>query len=423
MNVEKTILQNGLRIVTKKLENTKALTVLILAGAGSRYETYEINGISHFLEHMFFKGAKKYKNTKMVSEAIDSVGGEFNAFTGKEYAGYYVKVASEHEKVAVDVLGDMLIHSRFDPAEIEKERGVILEEYNMYQDTPMYQIGWDFERLVFGDQPLGWDQVGTKELIKSVTQEQFRDYFDKLYTPDNTVIAVAGAVDHEQMVAQIEELFKFSNPKRGLDFVPFKGFSREERLYLRNKKTEQAHVVVGYPGLKDGHEDHYALKLLAIVLGGNMSSRMFLSVREAQGLAYYISTSTDDYLDTGTITTSSGVTVDKIDQAISSIIAEYDKAASEGVTEAELQKAKAYLKGRITLKLEDTEEYAHLLAKYELLQGGFKTPEQVAAEIDKVTLEQVNRVARELFKPEELRLAIIGPFEQPDNFRKRFLTD
>jgi hypothetical protein len=166
--LKKDVLSSGLRVVSKYLPNTQSVTVLILVGAGSRYEVKEISGISHFLEHMFFKGAEKYKNTKEVSEAIDSVGGDFNAFTGKEYAGYYVKVASANWKIAVDVLSDMLINSKFDPAEIDKERGVILEEYNMYQDTPMYQIGWDFERLMYGDQPLGWDQVGTKEVINSL---------------------------------------------------------------------------------------------------------------------------------------------------------------------------------------------------------------------------------------------------------------
>jgi len=177
---KKTTLQSGLRVVTKKLDGTKAVTVLILVGAGSRYENQKIRGISHFLEHMFFKGADKYRNTKEVSEAIDSVGGEFNAFTGKEYAGYYVKVAAESIDVACDVLSDMLINSKFAQEEIEKERGVILEEYNMYQDTPMYQIGWNFENLVFGDQPLGWDQIGTKELIKLVMHEDFASYKSKL---------------------------------------------------------------------------------------------------------------------------------------------------------------------------------------------------------------------------------------------------
>ncbi|MCC6643179.1 insulinase family protein [Candidatus Peregrinibacteria bacterium] len=418
--VKKTKLKNGLRMVTKVLPNTQSVTVLILVGAGSRYETKEINGISHFLEHMFFKGAKKYKNTKEVSEAIDSVGGDFNAFTGKEYAGYYVKVAADQLQVALDVLADMLIDSKFDPAEIDKERGVILEEYNMYQDTPMYQIGWDFEKLIFGDQPLGWDQVGTKELIAGVTQEQFLKYLHELYTPDNTVVAVAGNFDEAKLAAEIEKLFKFSEKrqKKSYDFAKFNEYHPERRAWLRNKKTEQAHVVLGFPGYADDSENHYAARLLAVILGGNMSSRMFLAVREAQGLAYYISTTTDEYRDAGTISTNAGVSVDRIDLAITSIIEQYKLAAEAGVTANELAKAKAYLKGKIVLRLEDSEEYSHLIGKYELLQDKVVGLEELMKHLDAVTLDQVNQVARELFKEDKLRLAVIGPYEDEKHFEE-----
>ncbi len=416
MEVQKSVLNSGLRVISKKLASTKAITVMILVGAGSRYERPENNGISHFLEHLFFKGADRYKNTREVSEAIDSVGGDFNAFTGKEYAGYYVKVAAENAHVATDVLSDMLINSQFAPEKIDQERGVILEEYNMYQDTPMYQIGWDFERLVFGDNPLGWDQVGTKELISSVQQNDFRSYFDKLYTPDNVVIVAAGNVEHDWITAEVERLFRFKVAKKGLQFEPFKDYSRESKVYLRNKKTEQAHVVIGYPAYSDQHENLYAAKLLAVILGGNMSSRMFLSVRESQGLAYYIHTTTDEYYDAGTLTTGAGVSVEKVDQAVKSILQEYAKAAKDGVTEQELAKAKSYLKGKIILRLEDGEEYAHLLGKYELLHNEIRTPEVVSRKIDQVSLEQVNAVARELFKPEELRMSVIGPYSDSKKF-------
>ena len=183
-----TTLPNGLRIITKRLENTQAATVLVLVRAGSRFETKSINGISHFLEHMFFKGAKRYTTAREVSETIDNIGGDFNAFTGKEYVGYYVKAAANHLDTSIDVISDMLIHATFDPVEIDKERGVIMEEYNMYQDTPTYQIGWDFEQLVFGDQPMGWDQVGTKDVINGLTSDQFVEFKNSLYVPKNTVI-------------------------------------------------------------------------------------------------------------------------------------------------------------------------------------------------------------------------------------------
>jgi len=418
--VKKTNLGNGLRLVTKALPNTQSVTVLILVGAGSRYETKEINGISHFLEHMFFKGAKKYKNTKEVSEAIDSVGGDFNAFTGKEYAGYYVKVAAEKIDVALDVLSDMLINSRFDPKEIDKERGVILEEYNMYQDTPIYQIGWDFEKLIFGDQPLGWDQVGTKELIKSVTQAQFRQHLENLYTPDNTVIAVAGSFEEKQLVAKLKKKFIFpaKRQKKTLKFDSYLKGLGKDRVLLRNKKTEQAHIVVGVPGYADGTPEHYAARLLAVILGGNMSSRMFLSVREAQGLAYYISSTTDEYHDTGTFSTGAGVSVDKVDRAVESIMEQYRKVAEEGVTLQELEKAKAYLKGKIILRLEDSEEYSHLIGKYELLQNTLMSIEDFLARIERVSLKQINTLTKNLFKEDVFRLAVIGPYEDQKHFEK-----
>ncbi len=418
--VKKTNLRSGLRLVTKKLPNTGSVTVLVLVGAGSRYESKDLNGISHFLEHMFFKGAKKYKNTKEVSGAIDAVGGDFNAFTGKEYAGYYVKVAAEKVDVALDVLSDMLIDSCFDPKEIEKERGVILEEYNMYQDTPMYQIGWDFEKLIFGDQPLGWDQVGTKPLILSVSQQQFLNYLSDLYTADNTVIAVAGNFDEKEMEEKIEKKFVFPEKrlKKTKEFDVYKAPENVEHVSIRNKKTEQAHVVVGFPGYSGLSDDAFAARLLAVILGGNMSSRMFLSVRESQGLAYYIHSTTDEYNDTGTISTSAGVSVEKVDQAIKSIIDEFAKAARSGVTPDELEKAKAFLKGKIILRLEDSEEYSHLLGKYELLQEKLMGSEEVMQKIDEVTLDQINKVAADLFREEELRLAVIGPYDDKERFEK-----
>lgn len=413
----KTTFQNGLRLVTERLEGTKAVTVLVLVGAGSRYESQEIRGISHFLEHMFFKGAEKFKNTKEVSEAIDSVGGEFNAFTGKEYAGYYVKVASESLEVACDVLADMLINSKFKQEEIEKERGVILEEYNMYQDTPMYQIGWNFENLIFGDQPLGWDQIGTKELIKSVSHKDFVEYKSKLYTPDNTVIAVAGNIDHKVVTEMVGKYFEMESGEKAYNFEALED-KDGGNIYLKEKKTEQAHIAVGFPGYPESHKDHWALKLLAVILGGNMSSRMFLGVREAKGLSYYIHTSTDNYMDGGVIVTNAGVDLQRIDEAIMGIINEYRIVRDDDVPVAELKKAKSYLKGKMVLNLEDCEEFAHLLAKYELLHGAAKDPEEIMKMIDKVTVDDISRVAKDLFKEGKMKLAVIGPFEDEERFRK-----
>lgn len=415
---KKHTLDSGLRIITEKLESTKAVTILVLAGAGSRYETKDINGISHFLEHMFFKGAKKYKNTKEVSETIDSIGGDFNAFTGKEYAGYYVKVASEQIETAMDVLSDMLLHARFDPKEIDKERGVILEEYHMYQDTPMYQIGWDFERLMFGDQPLGWDQIGTPGFIKAVTQAQFQDYKRKLYTPDNIVLTLAGDIDHEKGKALAEKYFTFGRDKKAYDFEKLKTFEDGDRVYLHEKKTEQAHVIVGAASHPETHADHWAEKLLGIILGGNMSSRMFMSVREAQGLCYYISTSSDNFIDTGIFSTGAGVKLDRIDDAITGILGEYSKIREAQVPEEELQKAKNFMKGKMVLRLEDSEQYAHLLGKYELLHDDLMSPKEIMEQLDKVTAEDIHRVASEILQPGNMKAGVIGPYDNKGRFEK-----
>ncbi|MBP9718675.1 insulinase family protein [Candidatus Gracilibacteria bacterium] len=416
--MKKEVLSNGLRLVTKKLGSTQSVTVLILVGAGSRYETKRINGISHFLEHMFFKGAEKYANAKEVSEAIDRVGGDFNAFTGKEYVGYYVKVAARHADVALEVLADMLLHSKFDPAEIEKERGVIMEEYNMYQDTPMYQVGWDFERLIYGDQPMGWDQVGSKDLINTVTQADFIQYKHALYTPENTVISVVGNIDHEEVVTKVKKLFHFPAGRKAYGPQALEENPSMERVFLQYKKTEQTHIVVGFPAYSETHKDYYVQKVLSVILGGGMSSRMFLGVREAKGLCYYIQTSTDDYTDSGVISTRAGVDVKRIKLAIEAICEQYKIIRGEVIPADELSKAKEYIKGKLVLRLEDSEEYAHLVGKDELLYGKPAGPEEIIKEVDKVTAEDIARVTTELFKDNNLRLAVIGPYEDKKEFEE-----
>lgn len=404
---------NKLRLVTKKLDGTKAVTVLVLVGAGSRYEHKEINGIAHFLEHMFFKGAKTYKNTKEVSEAIDSIGGEFNAFTGKEYAGYYVKVSSSKIQTALDVLSDMLLHAKFDEEEINKERGVILEELNMYQDAPMYQIGWDFERLMFGDQPLGWDQIGTTELINTVTKEQFQDFKDKLYTPDNTVISIVGDVDHEEAIQLTEKYFPMKDTTKDFEFKPYQELEKS-RLLITNKKTEQAHLYIGFPTINSQDKRYWTQRVLSAILGGNMSSRMFLNVREAQGLCYYVSTSIDSYLDAGSFSTRAGVDTKRIKDAIKAIIQEYQNIKSEKISPEELKKGKEYLKGKFVLNLEDSESYASLLAEEELLNNHIKELEDIQKEIDAVTIEDIYNFTQEFFKEENLYLSVIGPYQEED---------
>lgn len=400
-------LGSGLPVLTAPTEGTSAVTVLVFAGAGSRYEIQKNRGISHFLEHMFFKGGKRYTDAASVSMAIDSVGGDFNAFTGKEYAGYYVKVAAEKVELACDVLSDMLQNAVFPAEEIEKERGVIIEEYRMYQDTPMYQAGWDFETLVYGDQPLGWDTIGTEEVIRTVTQQDFQNHKNNLYTPDNLVLTFAGKIDDAKALKLGNDFFGGLTGKKAGSYEPVKKHDGE-RISLTTKQTEQAHLVLGVEAVSALDPDHFAQKLLAVILGGSMSSRMFLRIREKRGLCYYISTATDNYMDTGLLSTRAGVDQSRLHEAISAIRHEYEICASEGVTEDELRRAKDFLKGKITLSMEDSEEKAHFFGKQQLLYPSVRDLPMYFEEIEKVNAGQVNKLAAKLLKTDKLRLVVIG---------------
>jgi len=408
MNIHTRTLKNGLRLQAVEMPGTNVVTTLILVGAGSRYEDISIAGISHFLEHMFFKGAKKYPTPKSVAEAVDSFGGEFNAFTGKEYAGYYVKSGQENLTKSLDVLSDMMLHSQFNSAEIDRERGVILEEMAMYLDAPMYQISWDFEQLVFGDQPLGRDQIGTKELIKSVTQDQFKQYQKELYVPENTVITVAGAVN-EKTLEEVEQYFQFEDGKQSRQSHPFDDSVHTEKFKIRVKKTEQYHISLGLKALSETDERFPALRVLSTILGGNMSARMFQNVREKKGLCYSIRTQVDEFTDTGLLTTRAGVKLDDVLKATQAIRDEYDDILTNGIQAEELVKAKNFLCGKIDLSTEDTEEVAHHFGKDALLYGIKEDFDQWKTKIRTVTKDDVDVLAKELLQGKNLRFAGIGP--------------
>jgi predicted Zn-dependent peptidase len=407
----------GLRIVTAPVEGTASVTVLVFAGAGSRYETNGERGIGHFLEHMFFKGGDRYPTTKDVSAAIDGVGGEFNAFTGKEYAGYYVKVDSAQTELACDVLSDMLLRARFPADEIDRERGVIIEEERMYQDTPMYRAGWDFEELLLGNHPLGWDTIGTEEFIRSVQQKDFLQHKDELYTPDNLVLTIAGNITEKDAIALGEKYFGTLKGKKSREFLPLKELGKN-RVFLRTKTTEQAHLVLGVPAVSALDKDHFAHKLLAVILGGTMSSRMFLSIREARGLCYYISTESDSYLDAGMLATRAGVDPSRLEEAITAVRDEYAKCAADGITDEELTRAKSYFKGRMTLGLEDSEERAHFYGKQLLLYPKVRDIPDYFTAIDGVTKKQIDALAKRILTPEAQRLVVISSEKSEEKFHR-----
>lgn len=432
MDYTKETLPNGLRIVTVPMPGVKSVTVLLMVGVGSRYEEKEINGISHFLEHMAFKGTRKRPSALAISSLIDGIGGEFNAFTSKDHTGYYIKAASKHTPLLLDVLSDMLLHSKFDREEIEKERGVIIEEINMYEDTPMRKISDLYENLLYGDTKLGRDIAGRKEVIKSVKREDFVNYVDRFYGPSNTVITIAGNINGFQKIQNPNDK---TNPKSKIqnlvtqylgdwqtkpvvqaDLMP--DGQQEPALLVKYKDTQQAHLCIGYRSFQLGHPDRYKLGVLTAILGGGMSSRLFIQVREKRGLAYYVRSSSEEYSDVGNFVTQAGVDVVRIEDAVKVMLEEFNRIKEEKVTREEISKAKEYLKGRFTLELEDSRSVAGLFATTEVLENTVRTPEEIMKKIDEVTIEDVQKVARDIFKGETLNLAIIGPYKEEERFRK-----
>jgi predicted Zn-dependent peptidase len=418
MDIRKHLLDNGLRVLIIPEKGAKSATALILVGTGSRYEKWEVNGISHFLEHLFFKGTKKRPTTFEISSLIDSLGAEYNAFTGKEETGYYVKAASEHLETMIDVLSDMLQNSLFQKEEVEREKGVITEEINMYEDTPARKIGDIYESLLFGDHPLGWDIAGRKEIIKSLDRKDFIEYMDEHYTPENMVFIVAGGVDEKKTLELVKKYAGKLPKKAGEEFIPFKEEQKAPGLRVQFKATDQAHLYLGFRTYSITHPDKYVLDVLATILGGGMSSRMFINVRERKGLAYYIQSSSENYLDAGTLYTRAGVDLNRIDDAIKVILEEYQKISTQKVTPAELKKAKDYTRGKLILELEDSRSVANFVGNQELLERKILTEEEVLRQIDKVTAEDILRVAKDIMVNNKLNLAVIGPFKEEARFSK-----
>ena len=412
---ERQTLDNGLRVLTAAMPQAKSVSCFIMLAAGSRYETPETNGIAHFSEHMFFKGTERRPTARDISAEIDAVGGEFNAFTGKEYTGYYVRCATEFRDVALDVLVDMLRHAKFDAEEIEREKGVILEEMNMYVDTPRDYISRVYDELVYDDQPLGWNTLGTKETIQAATRDTFRDYVGHWYTPERIVIGLAGNLGPDP-VGKVTELLG-DLPAASTGSPPTSAFAENGRVRVHEKVSDQAHLCLGVRGYPIQHPDRYVVEILRTVLGGGMSSRLFTEVRERRGLAYYVFAANQAYTDSGTIYSQAGVDLKRVDEAVTTILDELRKIAAEPVPPDELEKARSYAKGRFVLSLESPQGTNMFGLRREVLEGQATEPSEVLAELDKVTAEDVQRVAQDLMREEAFRLALIGPFDDAERFQ------
>ena len=418
---KKTIIENGLRVITIPMQNSNSVTVLILVGTGSKYETKEINGISHFLEHMFFKGTKKRPNTLKISETLDEVGGEYNAFTSKEITGYWAKVDKKHQDVALDWISDIFLNSKFDEKEMQREKGVIIEEVNMYLDTPAAYVGELWENLLYGDQPAGWRVIGEKENILSFDRQKVVDYFKSHYSPSNTIVCVAGAIDSEKIESKIKDYFKNVVAVTPGSKIKVKEQQKTPNVLIHNKKTDQTHFCLGTRAFDLFSSKKYALTLLSIILGGNMSSRLFIKVRERNGLAYSIHTSVDSSTDTGYLVTQAGIDHKNLEKAVKLILKEYKDLKDKKITSKELQKAKDYLKGVMSLSLDSSDSQASFYAVQELLEKSILTPEEKFKKIDQVSVDDIKKVAEDIFSEDKLNLALIGPFEQKDSERLKQL--
>lgn len=413
---QKKVLANGARFITAQIPGTEAATVLVLYKVGSRCETRSQNGVSHFIEHMMFKGTERRPETIDISRDLDSVGAEYNAFTSRDHTGYYIKIEQDKIELALDMLSDMLHNSKFDEKEIEKESGVISEEIRMYEDNPLMFIEDLLEETMFGDHPLGWKISGDVKTVKSFDRKMMVEYRDRFYGPDNVVIALSGKFG-EKEAALAEKYFGAAGAKVKSDFKKFNfGAAGKPKIKIQFKETEQAQLAIGFPGFSHFDPNLYALQLLSIILGGYMSSRLFISIREKRGLCYFIKSFTNVYEDTGNLVIQSGLDKSRLTSAVGAIFEELDKVIKSGVTEEELSRAKECIKGRLVLALEDSSEVADWYAKQELLTGEILTPEEKLKKIFAVTAADVKRVAKDVMQKNKMSVALIGPFKDEKPF-------
>ena len=420
MNYKKTTLPNGLRILTVPMKNTETATVVVMVGVGSRYETEREAGISHFLEHMMFKGTEKRPNTLAISEELDSIGGEFNAFTFKDKTGYYAKVDAKHINIAMDVVSDIYLNSKIEKEEIEREKGTIIQELNMYEDTPLMSIEDLFEKLLHGENHLGREIIGYKKTIASFKREDFIDYKNRFYVANDTVVCVAGKFNEKEAIKNIKKYFSEmpKGKKPGFDKVSEK--QTKPQLKIKYKKTDQTHLILGNRTFDYNHKDRFALGVMAVILGGNMSSRLFTEIRERRGLAYRVRTGTEGYSDCGYIATQIGVEHKNLEITVKTVLGEYKKIATKKVSKKELQNAKDYIKGKSVMGFESSDEVAMFFIDQEVKKKKIMTLPEIFKKIDAVAENDILRVAKDVFKNNKLNLAVIGPHKDGKKLEKIF---
>lgn len=408
---QRTTLSNGLRIICETIPHVHSVALGIWVGSGSRHENPYYNGISHFVEHMFFKGTAQ-RTAKQIAETIDAVGGQLNAFTTKEYTCFYAKVLDQHYKLGIDLLSDMVTQSQFIPEEIEKEKSVVLEEIKSYEDSPDDMIHDVLIHSALKGHPLGWTILGSPETVDRIDQDAIKDYLGQHYTPDNIVFAVAGNVQFDQIVAEIERQFSSlrGSKEQELSIVP----EMEPAVIIKHKEIEQVHICLGTQGIRRQDPDKYVVFVLDCILGGSVSSRLFQQLREERGLVYVTGSTHASYRDTGIFSIYAGTSLRNFKEVVTLIKKELNSFSLELVDESELTRAKEQLKGNLLLSLESTCNRMSRIAKSELFGDQMLTPEESVANIEIVTSEAIFRVARQFFNEHKIVLAAIGPFP-PDS--------
>jgi len=410
-------LSNNLSTLLIDTGSFPTITMMVLVGAGSRYENKKNNGIAHFFEHMAFKGSQKYPSSYDISSTIEGFGGQFNAFTSKDHTGYWVKAPNEYFETVSSVLSDMILHPLLVPGEIEREKGVIVEEINMHQDVPAQKVSDVFDELIFEGHPLSYDIAGTPKTVRSFTKKTFTDYLSSYYHPSNTTIVVAGGLKNIQKYTNtITEDFGRWEDHKKKEASKYTFDQSSPQISVKTNSGEQAHICVGYRAFAFTDPRRYPLSALSTILGGGMSSRLFLEVRERRGLCYYISTGRDLYDDTGYVVTQAGVSPDKkkVNEAIKVIIGEHMRIADGHISNTDIDRAKALLKGRLLLSLEDSHTVASLYGTRKLLYGDMPEIAEILSSIDEVSKEQIISVAKDLFVENGMNIAAVGPIEAGD---------
>lgn len=416
---KETKLKNSLSIITVPQKNATTLTVLVLVGTGSKYEKKEFSGGSHVLEHMLFKGTEKRPDKLKISEPLDAVGGIYNAFTAEEYTGYFAKVDSKHFDLALDIISDIYLNSKLEEKELKKEKGVIIEEINMYYDQPSSYVQNLWDRLLYGDQPAGWGILGTKESVSKISRKQLLNYMKRQYVSSNTIVCLAGNIPETlQAIEAVKKHFKNIENKKPFGKLKVKEFQKKPECLLQERKTDQTHFCLGVRTYDLFSPKKYTLEVISAILGGMMSSRLFIRIREELGMAYYIHTLSNFFTDTGYLVTQAGVDNNRVEKAIAVVLEEYKKMATKKISERELQKAKDNLIGKMSLHLESSDSQAFFYGLQKILERKILTPKQIQDKINKVSSSDILKTAKEVFKPEKLNLALIGPFGQKEKFIK-----